>query len=68
MLDEDEEEDLPDEELVEYFEVELDDDCVFTSVPNCAQESHTCISAPSIFTVFGDEVSAPHISHCAIRA
>jgi hypothetical protein len=63
--DEDDEDD--EDDPVEYFELEDEDDPVCTSVPNCAQESHTCISAPSIFTVFGDEVSAPHISHCGMR-
>lgn len=61
-------EDDEDEEPVEYFDVDEDDDWVFTSVPNWAQESQTCISAPSIFTVLGDEVSAPHISHCGMHS
>jgi hypothetical protein len=32
-------------------------------VPKSAQSSHTSSSAPSTFTVFGEDVSAPHISH-----
>jgi hypothetical protein len=57
----DDEDDEDDE--VEYFvEVELVDS-VLTSVPNSAHWSQTCSSAPSTFTVFGDDVSVPHISH-----
>jgi hypothetical protein len=37
-------------------------------VPKSAQSSHTSSSAPSTLTVFGDAVSAPHISHCTILA
>ena len=60
--DEDDEE-LPDEEDVEYLvDVELVS-WVVTSVPKSAQLSQTSNSAPSTFTVFGDPVSAPHISH-----
>lgn len=61
-LPDDEDEELPDDE-VEYF-VEVDEvSWVFTSVPKSAQLSHTSNSAPSILTVFGEPVSAPHISH-----
>jgi hypothetical protein len=74
LLDDPEEPDDPDEdseesddEPVEYLVLDEDDESVFTSVPKPAQESQTCISAPSIFTVLGDEVSAPHISHCGMR-
>jgi hypothetical protein len=56
-------EDAEDDELVEYFVDVLDDVCVRTSVPKSAQLSHTSSSAPSTFTVFGCDVSAPHISH-----
>jgi hypothetical protein len=58
---EDDEEEL--ELLVEYFVEVLEDCWVFTSVPKSAQSSQTSSSAPSTFTVFGDAVSAPHISH-----
>jgi len=52
-----------DEELVEYFVDVVDFCCVFTSVPKSAQSEQTSSSAPSTFTVFGPDVSAPHISH-----
>jgi len=53
----------PPELPVEYFvEVVLEDSCL-TSVPKSEQLSHTSSSAPSTFTVFGADVSAPHISH-----
>jgi hypothetical protein len=55
--------DFPEEELVEYFVEVLDDSCVRTSVPKSVQSSHTSSCAPSTFTVFGEDVSAPHISH-----
>jgi hypothetical protein len=58
-LDEDE----LDDELVEYFVDVLDCFWVFTSVPKSAQFEQTSSSAPSTFTVFGSDVSAPHISH-----
>jgi len=55
---------LPDElELVEYFVLVVLDCGVFTSVPNLEQDAQSCNSAPSTLTVFGDDVSAPHISH-----
>jgi len=50
-------------ELVEYFVEVLELLCWRTSVPKSAQSSHTSSSAPSTFTVFGEAVSAPHISH-----
>jgi hypothetical protein len=55
-----------DEELlpVEYLvEVLLPESWVRTSVPKSVQFSQTSSSAPSTFTVLGDDVSAPHISH-----
>jgi len=52
-----------DDELVEYFVDVLDFCSVFTSVPKSAQSEQTSSSAPSTFTVFGSDVSAPHISH-----
>jgi hypothetical protein len=55
------------EEEVEYF-VEVEEDVSSrTSVPKSAHSSQTCNSAPSTFTVFGEGVSAPHISHWTIR-
>jgi len=49
---------------VEYF-VEVDEEsAVCTSVPKSVHSSQTSSSAPSISTVFGLAVSAPHISHC----
>ncbi len=60
----DEEEELPDDEEVEYFvEVELESSWVLTSVPKSEQLSQTSSSAPSTLMVFGELVSAPHISH-----
>jgi len=53
----------PDDELVEYFVEVLPVSWVLTSVPNSAHESQTWSSAPSILTVVGLAVSAPHISH-----
>ncbi|ELZ60169.1 hypothetical protein C458_05879 [Haloferax sp. ATCC BAA-644] len=53
----------PDEEEVEYFVLALEVDSVRTSVPNSAQSSHSCSSAPSTFTVFREAWSEPHISH-----
>jgi hypothetical protein len=57
---------FPEELLVEYFVDELELCWVRTSVPKSAQSSHTSSSAPSTFTVFGEDVSAPHISHWTI--
>jgi len=58
----DDELDPPDD--VEYLvDVSPDADWVLTSVPKSAQSLQTSSSAPSTFTFFGDEVSAPHISH-----
>ncbi len=58
----DDELDPPDD--VEYLvDVSPDEDWVLTSVPKSAQSLQTSNSAPSTFTFFGDEVSAPHISH-----
>jgi hypothetical protein len=55
---------LADDELVEYLLSELEPASgVFTSVPKSVQESHTSSLAPSTLMVFGDDVSAPHISH-----
>jgi hypothetical protein len=53
----------PDDELVEYLVDVLPESWVVTSVPNSAHESQTWSSAPSILTVLGLAVSAPHISH-----
>jgi len=61
-----EDEDEPDEdelESVEYFVDAPEELCCFTSVPNSVHSSQTSSSAPSIFTVFGEFVSVPHISH-----
>jgi hypothetical protein len=57
------EDELEDDE-VEYF-VDVDDDpsSVFTSVPKSVHSSQTSSSAPSILTRFGFAVSVPHISH-----
>jgi hypothetical protein len=60
------EEDDPDEDEldpVEYFVDAPEELCCFTSVPNSVHSSQTSSSAPSIFTVFGEFVSVPHISH-----
>jgi len=57
----------PEELLVEYFVAVLELSCVRTSVPKSAQSSHTSSSAPSTFTVFGEDVPAPHISHWTIE-
>jgi hypothetical protein len=57
-------EELPPDELdVEYFVDVVDVSWVLTSVPKSAQLSQTSSSAPSTLIVFGDDVSAPHISH-----
>lgn len=58
---------LPEELPVEYFVEELELLSVRTSVPKSAQSSHTSSSAPSTFTVFGEDVPAPHISHWTIE-
>ncbi|ELY95964.1 hypothetical protein C484_03214 [Natrialba taiwanensis DSM 12281] len=52
-------EDDPVEYLVDVFELE---GCL-TSVPKSVQSAHTSNFAPSTLMVFGDDVSAPHISH-----
>ncbi|ELZ85917.1 hypothetical protein C453_08878 [Haloferax elongans ATCC BAA-1513] len=67
----DDDEDDPEErdafeldEEVEYFVLALEDvDSVRTSVPNSAQSSHSCSSAPSTFTFFREAWLEPHISH-----
>jgi hypothetical protein len=64
--DDDEDELDPEELLVEYFVDVLELLSVLTSVPKSTQLSHTSSSAPSTFTVFGEDVSAPHISHWTI--
>jgi len=48
---------------VEYFVDVLEDSWVFTSVPKSTHSEQTSSSAPSTLTVFGSDVSAPHISH-----
>jgi hypothetical protein len=48
---------------VEYFVVVLESLPWSISVPKSTHSSHTLSSAPSIFAVFGVDVSAPHISH-----
>ncbi|SFC36173.1 hypothetical protein SAMN05444422_107199 [Halobiforma haloterrestris] len=56
----------PDEELlepVEYFVEEPELEVWVTSVPKSVQFEHTSNFAPSTLMVFGDDVSAPHISH-----
>jgi hypothetical protein len=62
-----EDEELDDDESesddVEYFVEVVELDSSRTSVPKSAHSSQTCNSAPSTFTVFGEGVSAPHISH-----
>ncbi|AXR77772.1 Transcription factor MBF1 [Natrarchaeobaculum sulfurireducens] len=50
-------------ELVEYFVEVLELAGCLTSVPKSVQFEHTSSSAPSTLMVFGDDVSAPHISH-----
>ena len=55
------------EDDVEYFVDVEEVSCVLTSVPKSAQLSQTSSSAPSTLTVFGDDVSAPHISHCTMH-
>ncbi|GAA0677329.1 hypothetical protein GCM10009020_26570 [Natronoarchaeum mannanilyticum] len=56
----------PELDDVEYFVDVLELSWVLTSVPKPAQSSQTSSSAPSTLTVFGDDTSAPHISHCTI--
>ena len=50
-------------ELVEYLLEELELVGCLTSVPKSVQFEHTSSFAPSTLIVFGDDVSAPHISH-----
>ncbi len=60
----DDDEPPEDDEDVEYFvDVEPVSCWVFTSVPKSEQLSQTSNSAPSTLMVFGEPVSAPHISH-----
>ncbi|ELY63979.1 hypothetical protein C489_18067 [Natrinema versiforme JCM 10478] len=56
---------LEEDELdpVEYFVDELELEVSLTSVPKSVQSEHTSSFAPSTLMVFGDDVSAPHISH-----
>ncbi|AFZ74711.1 hypothetical protein SAMN05443661_11247 [Natronobacterium gregoryi] len=54
-------EDEPDS--VEYFVEELELVGCLTSVPKSVQLEQTSNFAPSTLMVFGDDVSAPHISH-----
>ena len=61
--DEDEDEEEDEDEDVEYFVDVEDESAVVTSVPKSAHWSQTSSSAPSTFTVFGEGVSVPHISH-----
>lgn len=56
----------PEDPLVEYFVDVLELFSERTSVPKSAQLSQTSSSAPSTFTVFGEPVFAPHISHWTI--
>jgi hypothetical protein len=60
-VDDDPDEEEPDP--VEYFVDVPEELCCLTSVPNSVHSSQTSSSAPSIFTVFGEFVSVPHISH-----
>ncbi|ELY57775.1 hypothetical protein C493_07794 [Natronolimnohabitans innermongolicus JCM 12255] len=62
--DEDDEEEL---EPVEYLVEELELEVCLTSVPKSVQFEHTSSFAPSTLIVFGDDVSAPHISHWTMR-
>lgn len=50
-------------EPVEYLVDELELEVCLTSVPKSVQFEHTSSFAPSTLMVFGDDVSAPHISH-----
>ncbi|ELZ01111.1 hypothetical protein C482_07921 [Natrialba chahannaoensis JCM 10990] len=52
-----------DEEPVEYLVDVLELEVCLTSVPKSVQFEHTSNFAPSTLMVFGDDVSAPHISH-----
>ncbi|OIB56689.1 hypothetical protein BBD46_17045 [Natrialba sp. SSL1] len=54
---------LEDEEPVEYLVDVLELEVCLTSVPKSVQFEHTSNFAPSTLMVFGDDVSAPHISH-----
>jgi hypothetical protein len=67
-LDCDDDPDVELEPLVEYLVVVAESSPWSISVPKSAHSSHTCSSAPSIFAVFGVDVSAPHISHWTILA
>ncbi|RKD97903.1 hypothetical protein ATJ93_0901 [Halopiger aswanensis] len=59
-LEADEDDEL---EPVEYFVDEPELEVCLTSVPKSVQSAHTSSFAPSTLMVFGDDVSAPHISH-----
>lgn len=61
--DEDVDEELPDDEVEYFVEVDPEESWVLTSVPKSEQLLQTSNSAPSTLMVFGDPVSAPHISH-----
>jgi len=50
-------------ESVEYLVDVLELEGCLTSVPKSVQFEHTSSFAPSTLIVFGDDVSAPHISH-----
>ena len=50
-------------ESVEYLVDVLELEVCLTSVPKSVQFEHTSSFAPSTLIVFGDDVSAPHISH-----
>ncbi len=53
----------PESAVVEYLLEELELEVCLTSVPKSVQFEHTSSFAPSTLIVFGDDVSAPHISH-----
>ncbi|SIR89506.1 hypothetical protein SAMN05421752_104276 [Natronorubrum thiooxidans] len=57
---------LEDELEVEYFVEPPELEGCLTSVPKSVQFEHTSNFAPSTLIVFGDDVSAPHISHWTI--
>lgn len=52
-----------DPDPVEYFVDVLELEGCLTSVPKSVQFEQTSSFAPSTLIVFGDAVSAPHISH-----
>jgi hypothetical protein len=52
-----------DPDPVEYFVDVLELEVSVTSVPKSVQFEQTSSFAPSTLMVFGDDVSAPHISH-----